>query len=130
MATELKNISEPLTSVAKQLYVVPAGKTAIVLHLSTAPLEEAVKLYVFKQKLSGANIVLIPNKLIPVEDIYVPSSDKLILNAGDTLFARILPTVVSPVRAFAWMGFTTYYNPSNVELAHLSLSIAEKNASN
>jgi hypothetical protein len=126
MATELKNISEALTSTAKQLYVVPSGKTVIVLHLSVAPLEQAVKIYLFKQKPLGANITLIPNKLIAVDDVYVPSSDKLILNSGEILFARCLPTVASPVRAIAWLGIQTFFSPSAIELAHLSLSIAEK----
>lgn len=126
MATELKNISEHLKPLARQLYEVPTGKTAIALNISVAPQAGDVKLYLFKVKPNGDKITLIPNKLMADGDVYHPPLDKFTLNAGDRLFAKATSDEVSPVRAIAWLGIQSIFNPSNIELADISLSIAEK----
>ena len=126
MATELKNISEHLKPLARQLYEVPAGKTAIALNISVASQFGDVKLYLFKMKPNGDKITLIPNKVMSLADVYSPPLDKLTLNAGDRLFAKASSDEVSPVRAIAWLGIQSIFEPSNIELADISISIAEK----
>jgi hypothetical protein len=126
MATDLKNISKHLSPLAKELYQVPAGKTAIALNISIAPQVGDVKLYLFKINPDGDKITLIPNKVMAVGDAYSPPLNKLTLNQGDRLFAKATSEEVSPVRAIAWLGIQSIFNPSNIELADISLSIAEK----
>jgi hypothetical protein len=126
MATTLTSFSQiALTSTSRQMYQVPAGKTAIILNVAIAPVGDAAKVYLYRRTVSGVDVVLLPDKAIAANDVYSPPLDKLILLAGEQLFARAVLQATQP-RAIAWIGLPAIFPVSGSEVAHISLSIAEK----
>jgi hypothetical protein len=126
MATTLTSFSQvPLTSVSQQLYQVPVGKTAIILNIVIAPVGDAAKVYLYRRTVSGVDVVLLPDKAITANDVYSPPLDKLILLAGEKLFARAVLQATQP-RAIAWIGIPAVFPISGAEIAHISISVAEK----
>ncbi len=127
MTTTLSNFSEILNTRAKQIYQVPNNKTAIVLNIAIAPVGESAKVLLWKQAVDNSAIVLIPDKVVVNNDIYFPPLDKLILLAGEKIFARAILQSAQP-QSFAWLGIPCVFKVNNLDLVHFSLSVAEKNA--
>lgn len=128
MATTLTNSSIPIGAITSLVYSVPIAKSAIVLNLSICSVvDEDVNVVIFKEKATGGFITL-ARKTIEFSnlDIYHPQLDKLVLLAGEKLYARAVGSSL-PTRATGLFGIPTIIDPltnSESSPAHISLSVA------
>ena len=130
MATTLNNISVPINNTRLQIYQVPTARTAIALNIAISPVvNQPIQVFISKQKTDNSFITLVPGKQIGTNDpdVYSPSLNKLILLAGEKIFAQA--QTVKSVRATGFFGLPCYFDPLQVspsQVAHISLSIAER----
>jgi hypothetical protein len=132
--TTLNNVSLPINNVQQQIYLVPTGVTAsIVLNVAICSVVPAavIQIFLFKQKIDNTFITLIPGRQIAANDknVYSPDLNKLILLAGEKIFAQALTTKI--VRSSGNLfGIPCYFDPLQPtppsQVAYISLSVAER----
>ena len=133
MPTTLNNISTIANNTKTQIYQVPVGITAIALNIAICSVvPEQIAIFLSKQKADNSFITLIPGKRIDGSsppDVYSPALDKLILLSGEKVFVQAL--TAKKIRATGVLfGVPCYFDPLQSpppnEVAHISLSIAER----